>query len=125
MIGKVLFTLAVILVVALIWRTRRPPQQRLAGPPRLVNPPAGRRLPWRLLAFAAVGIMLAASVFLLYDHWRDNNEEVFVRVVDAGSGRAAEYRARRGDIGEREFVTIDGRRVVLAASERLETTRLR
>jgi hypothetical protein len=125
MIGKVLFTLGVILVVVLIWRTRRPRQAQLSAPPRLVNPPRRRQLPWRALAFVAVAVMLAASVFLVYDHWRDSNEEIFVKVVDAGSGRVAEYRARRGDIGEREFVTTDGRHVVLAASERLETVRLR
>jgi hypothetical protein len=125
MVGKVLFTLAVILVVALIWRTRRPRQPQLAAPPRLVNPAKRRQLPWRVLAFVAVAVMVAASVFLVYDHWRDNNEEIFLRVVDAGSGRVTEYRARRGDIGEREFVTTDCRHVVLAESEPLETTRLR
>lgn len=69
--------------------------------------------------------MLAASAFVLYEHWRDRSEVIFIRVVDAGSGRAAEYRAQRGDIGEREFVTTDGRRVVLAETERLETSTIR
>jgi hypothetical protein len=45
--------------------------------------------------------------------------------VDASSGRAAEYRAQRGDIEDREFVTTDGRRVVLADTERLETSTIR
>ena len=69
--------------------------------------------------------MLLASAYFLYEYWRDRNEVIFIRVVDAGSGRAAEYQAQRGDIQEREFVTTDGRRIVLAATERLETSTVR
>jgi hypothetical protein len=125
MIGKLLFTLGVIVVVAFVWRTRRPaaPENRV---PRLVNPaPPTRRWPIRGLALAGGGVMLLASVYLLYDHWRDNNEVIFIRVVDASSGRSAEYRAQRGDIEDREFVTTDGRRIVLAETERLETSTVR
>ena len=125
MIGKILFTLGVILVVALIWRTRSPRAPASADAPRLVNPSAPRRLPVRALAAGAVALMLLASGYLLYEHWRDGSEVIFIRVVDAGSGRAAEYRAQRGDIQDREFVTTDGRRIVLAETERLETSTVR
>ena len=125
MIGKILFTLGVILVVALIWRTRSPRPAAGSAAPRLVNPSAPRRAPIRALAVGAVVLMLLASGYLLYEHWRDNSEVIFIRVVDAGSGRAAEYRAQRGDIQDREFVTTDGRRIVLAETERLETSTVR
>ncbi|MCP5431131.1 MAG: hypothetical protein H6962_13680 [Chromatiaceae bacterium] len=69
--------------------------------------------------------MLLASGFLLYEHWRDSTEVIFIRVVDAGTGRATEYRAQRGDIEDREFLTTDGRRVFLAETERLETSTIR
>jgi hypothetical protein len=122
MIGKVLFTIGVILVVALIWRTRQP---RAVAPaaPRLVNPTRSRRTDLiRYLAFAAVTVLLVASIYLIYDHWRDRHEVVVVRVVDASSGRSVDYRARRGDIGDRQFTTEDGRQIVLAETERLETS---
>jgi hypothetical protein len=125
MIGKVLFTLAVIFVVALIWRTRNPGRPATQPPPRLINPPAPRRLPVWGLAGAAVVLMLLASGYMLFEHWRDSTEVIYIRVVDAGSGRAAEYRAQRGDIEDREFLTVDGRRVVLADTERLETSTIR
>jgi len=125
MIGKILFTLAVILLVALIWRTRSPRPAAEQAPPRLVNPSVARRSPLRLLAMAAVVLMLLASSYLLYEHWRDGSEVIFIRVVDAGSGRAAEYQAQRGDIEDREFLTTDGRRIVLAETERLETSTIR
>jgi len=125
MIGKILFTIGVILVVALIWRTRNAPP---AGPkvlPRVVNPPGSKRSPVRLLALSAVTLMLLGSAYLLYEYWRDSSEVIFIRVVDAASGRATEYRAQRGDIEDRAFVTTDGRRIVLAETERLETTTVR
>jgi hypothetical protein len=124
MLGKILFTIGVILVVALIWRTKRPPSG-VAAAPRLINPDtpgSRRRWPVRGLAIGAVALMIVASGFLLYDHWRDNNEVIVIRVVDASSGRSTEYRAVRGDIGERVFTTLDGRRIVLAETERLETS---
>lgn len=125
MIGKVLFTLAVVLVVALIWRTRQEARPGEPVPPRLVNPPDKRRAMIRYLAYAAVSMILAASGYLLYDHWRDSTEVIFIRVVDARSGRAVEYQASRGDIEDREFITTDGRRIVLAETERLETSTVR
>lgn len=125
MIGKVLFTLGVILLVALIWRTRRPRLAEQRPEPRLINPPAQRQWPVRGLAIGAVALMLLASIFLLYEQWRDNSEVIYIRVVDASTGRTAEYRAQRGDIEDREFVTTDGRRIVLAETERLETSTIR
>ena len=125
MIGKILFTVAVILVVALIWRTRSPRRMGERPPPPLINPPPARRWPVKGLAVAAVTLMLFASVYLLYEYWRDRSEVIFIRVVDAGSGRTAEYRAQRGDIQDREFTTTDGRRIVLAETERLETSTIR
>ena len=125
MIGKILFTIGVILVVALIWRTRHPAQASANAEPRLINPRTQRGWPMKGLAIGAIALMLLASGFLLYDHWRDSAEVIFIRVVDAPSGRATEYRAQRGDIQDREFVTTDGRRIVLAETERLETSTVR
>jgi len=125
MIGKILFTIAVIAVVALIWRTRSTPSATTRSSPRLINPPRRWRSPVRALAAAAVVLMLLASAYLLYEHWRDRNEVIFIRVVDAPTGRSVEYRAQRGNIDDREFITTDGRRVVLAETERLETSTVR
>jgi len=125
MIGKILFTIAVILVVALIWRTRQPAQGSARPEPHLINPKAQRRWPIRGLAIGVIALMQLASGYLLYEYWRDGNEVIYIRVVDASSGRTAEYRAARGDIGERTFTTVDGRHIVLAETERLETSTIR
>jgi hypothetical protein len=124
MIGKVLFTIGVILLVALIWRTRNAPTGQRRLPPRVINPPPERRPAIKALAIGAGVVMLVASALLLVDYWQDNNEVIFIRVIDARSGQATEYRAERGAIKDREFVTVDGRHVVLAETERLETSTL-
>jgi len=123
MLTKILFTVAVVVAVLAFARFRQQRQSELAAStPRLVNPPAKRNIPVRWLASAAVVLMLLATGVLLYTHWQDANLVIQVRVVDAGSGKVATYRARRGDIDDREFVTVDGVHVVLAETERLETT---
>lgn len=125
MLGKILLTLGVILAVALIWRTRRPPLATGRASPRLINPSPGRRWPISALTSTIVMLAVLASSYLLYEHWRDNSEVIYVRVVEASSGRAVSYRAQRGDIEDREFLTVDGRRIVLADTERLETSTVR
>jgi len=45
---------------------------------------------------------------------------VSVRVINANTGSSVSYQARRGDVKDRSLETVDGRRVVLAAVERLE-----
>jgi S-adenosylmethionine hydrolase len=66
--------------------------------------------------------MIIAGGWLMYDHWEKSSEMVFVRVVDSGTQKVTEYRAYRGDIEERAFVTVDNVSVTLAATERLETS---
>jgi len=122
MLSKILFTIAVIVGVLAFARFRQRRSAELASnPPRVIHP-AVRRMPIGWLASAAVVLMLLASGVLLYNHWRDANAVIYVRVVDAGSGQSTAYRAYRGDIEDREFVTVDGVRVILAETERLETS---
>jgi len=123
MLTKILFTAAVILAVVAVVRFRRQREALVSREePRLVNPPKRKSMPIGWLASAAVALMLIASGVLLYNHWKDSNVVITVRVVDAGSGKSETYRAYRGDVDDREFVTVDGMRVVLAETERLETS---
>ena len=61
MLGKILFTIGVIVLVVLIWRTRRPRDASAYREPRLVNPPVRRQWPIRGLALGVVALMLATS----------------------------------------------------------------
>jgi len=123
MLTKILFTVAVIVAVLAFARFRQQRQSQMASAaPRVIDAPQRRPVAVGWLASAAVVLMLIASGVLIYTHWQDANVLIQVRVVDAGTGKVATYRAYRGDISDREFTTVDGVHVVLAATERLETT---
>ena len=123
MLTKILFTVAVVVAVLAFARFRQQRQSQMASAaPRVIDAPQRRPVPVGWLASAAVVLMLIASGVLIYTHWQDANVLIQVRVVDAGTGKVATYRAYRGDISDREFTTVDGVHVVLAATERLETT---
>jgi hypothetical protein len=44
---------------------------------------------------------------------------VSIQVINATTGQVTTYRARRDEIEGRQFETLDGRRVTLAAVERM------
>ena len=62
---------------------------------------------------------LLGQIILFFD-WREDYRVVELRVVNTNTGRAQEYRAHKGDVENRRFVTVDGRVVTLADVERLE-----
>jgi len=123
LLGKILLTAAVIfgVLVYLRYRNQQSMPAASAGP-RVINPAAPKRRAIGWLASGAVVIAILGSGFWLYDYWQEQNAVLYVRVVDAGTGHMTDYRAYRGDIRDREFVTIEGTRVRLARTERLETT---
>ncbi|MEJ2575823.1 MAG: hypothetical protein P8106_03820 [Gammaproteobacteria bacterium] len=116
MFGKILLTVAVIVGAVLILRLRA----RRAAPAQAVAAPVGQGRVIRGLAVGAVIVMLAAAVLMLYLEWRAGSEVIQVRVIDARSGQAQTYQVLRGDVDERSFLTTDGRRIVLAETERME-----
>lgn len=116
MVTKIIFTLAVIALVVVLVRFRQRPAHRPAA-----KPPTAVRSGWfKGVAIAVVVVMLAGSVVILYLHWRDSHQVLQVKVIDSRSGRVSEYQVYRGRLGERGFETLDGRRVTLAETERLE-----
>lgn len=115
MITKILFTLAVVAGVVLLVKLRRRPV------PKAAPEPDETAQGFRWLALVAVGLMVIGSAFFIWQAWRDASEVLVLRVVDTRSGQVTEYRAYRSDVEGRSFRTLDGRRVTLAETERLET----
>jgi len=79
----------------------------------------------RIAVIILVAFMILGSGVYLYFEWQDRYRVVSVRVVDTQSGQSVSYEARRGDVGERSFVTLDGLRVTPAETERIEMTATR
>jgi len=124
MLGKILFTAGLVAVLYLALRARfraghiaqSKPSTRGVGGSRPVD---DARLP-RIAAWSLIGVMLGGSALMLYVQWEDGYRVVPVRVINTNTGRSVTYQARRAEVGERSFRTIDGTRVTLAEVERLE-----
>ncbi len=123
MLSKILFTLAVVIGVLALFRWRR--QRQLEMLPASVPTQPGVRsktqpvLKW--FALLVIALMIGGAALWLLHAWRAAGEIVTVQVFDAGSGSMAEYQAYRSDLETRSFRTVDGRRVTLAETERMET----
>lgn len=123
MLTKILFTLAVVIGVLALFRWQRqrsgldtPARDSIRAAPR-----NGGRPVFRWFAIAVIGLSIAGVGLWLLHAWRAAGEIVTVRVFDAGSGAMTEYQAYRSDLDNRSFRTVDGRRVTLAETERMET----
>lgn len=117
MLGQILLTLAVIAIAYLVLRSRRAPSPARKQPPtdrRHLSPQLAKILANGLLAF-----MLLGSLFYLVNQWQRGRQVVTVEVVNANTGQVSEFRAQRGDVEGRTFVTLDGQRIRLADVERM------
>ena len=125
MFMKLLLTLLVIAGALLTLRLRA--QRRLNPPPpqeRLINssqPENSRRRLWVLFSGGLMFLVLVGTGFYIYHQWQDNYREVIIRVIDSQTGNVVLYSAYKGDVDGRSFITLDGRSVTLAESERMET----
>lgn len=149
MLGKLLLTLLVIVLAALFIRQRarnrrqRPPNGANAAgnsAPARDNPwgrgPAQRRSPdipadgrrfrpgsGRLAAWTVLAVILAAGLGLYYLGWREARQPVTV-ILYGNESEPVVYEVRRSELGDRVFTTLDGRRVTVSASERMEVVGL-
>ena len=117
MITKVLFTMLVIIVVGMLFRS----SSQAPGSPRRASLRQGETagLAPRTVAYLLVGLLIIVSSVLYYFSWSDANQLVKLRVVGA-NGVLSQYQAYQKDIDNREFITIDGVLIKLADSDRLE-----
>lgn len=122
MLTKLLLTLAIIAAAYLFLRYRR--RQASAGP--RVEPAADesvRRTFSQLAAALLVVITIMIGAFFLH-RWYDDRTLMEVRVIDTRSGEVSRYQAYKGDLEGRSFLTIEGRAVSIADSERMEVQRI-
>lgn len=121
MLKQVLITLLVAAIVIVVARIQR--SRRVAREQRPLQDAAVET--WYRSPTAIVGFIFAALVILSttavtgYRYWVAN-QIVQVEVIDPGSGARTVYQVKRKDLGEREFRTVDGRRVSLGAGDRVE-----
>ena len=121
MFWKLVLTGAVILGAFLVIRAR---MHRLREVPvsESQRRPAVSRSVVRGLAYALAGLSLGGAAFYLVHSWDAGRQILLVQVVNANTGLAAEYQARRRDIEARGFRTLEGQVIRLAEVERMILT---
>lgn len=142
MIGKILLTLAVI-VLAVVYLRKRAAMRRLeaaarqqqaapqsqvdqflttaasqASRPSADSRQLNRTLRWLLWSLALLAV-LSGSLYT-YHRWQDNNRELTILLYRDGDTAPVVYRVPRHSLGDRSFVTHDGVQVTVSASERME-----
>ncbi len=114
MLTKILFTLAVILVVALVFRTKSQPAGASAAP---APDKGGISAP--MVAYSLLGLVIAISALVFVLHWQEQHRIINIRVIDS-QGTTLNYQAYKKAVDGRRFTTIGGLAVDLADSDRIE-----
>ncbi|MCY3768788.1 MAG: hypothetical protein OXG56_05415 [Gammaproteobacteria bacterium] len=115
MLAKILFTLLVILVVALVFRTK----QGVRQPARDREPDGTHSLSPQGVAYGLIGLLLLISVAVFVIKHQSDNRIVNISVI-AKDGESTLYQARHKDIKGRQFLTLDGKQVALGENDRVE-----
>ncbi|MES3007578.1 MAG: hypothetical protein V4751_07395 [Pseudomonadota bacterium] len=129
MLGKLLLTLGIILIAILFLRKYRQDErlrlQKLTGkkPNALPGNGAATKAPlsdYRFAAYLFIALTLGGGSYLYYLRWQDDTSLVTVILHRDGAGSPVTYQVYKNQLEERAFTTIDGIRVTVASSERME-----
>lgn len=124
MLGKILLTIIVVLL-AIVWiRKHREQERREALQTRKVAPPteqvAAPLNDYRFAAYLFLALMIGSGSYLYYVRWEDEHSLVTVILHRDGEQSPVTYQVLKSELGNRAFTTIDGVRVTVASSERME-----
>ena len=117
MLLKVLFTLAVILAVAVIFRVKNQPLK--PPPPDAATDRSRAGVSSRAVIYTLLGLIIAISILVFVLHWSDQRRIINIRVTNS-QGDTINYQAYRKTIEGRRFTTLDGVDVTLGTSDRVE-----
>ena len=117
MLLKILFTLAVVLAVAVIFRVKNQPQK--SSPPNAATDHSRGGVSSRAVIYTLLGLIISISILIFVLHWSDQRRIINIRVTDS-QGETINYQAYRKTIKGRRFTTLDGVDVTLGASDRVE-----
>jgi hypothetical protein len=116
MIGKILITLAVIMICMWMLSSRVKPGLR-----EIPNPVAERnKKHMRNGAIAFMVIMAIAAGVMIYLDVDKRSTVVTVHVINTQSGAQKSYRVMKNDIHSDGFTTLDGLQIFVAGIERIE-----
>ena len=130
MLGKILLTLAVIIIAFFFVRQRD--MKEKSGPARNTLPPAKSNekaakqednslsADLRLGAYMFLALVIGLGAALYYFQWQDDHSILTVRLHSDGQREAIVYQVYKFELAERSFTTLEGILVTVASSERME-----
>ena len=118
MLTKILFTIAVIIVVLLVYQARFRPVSQVVNKARSDSFFAQKPSKW--VVYTVAGILAVASGIVYFFKWHSDNTVLTIRVITSQQEQPYIYKARQKDFKGRTFTTLDGRMVTLGDSERIE-----
>lgn len=124
MLGKLLLTITVVLL-AIVWiRKLREQERREARRSSSATPPPEKEVAplndFRFAAYLFLVLMIGSGSYLYYVRWEDEHSLVTVILHRDGEQSPVTYQVFKSELGNRAFTTIDGVRVTVASSERME-----
>jgi len=124
MLGKTLLTIAIILL-GIVWvrQLRQQKRKELAATGHTLSGPAAPApalSDYRFAAWLFLAVMLGLGGYLYYLQWQEDNSVVRILLHREGNAAPVTYDVRRHQLEERAFTTVEGVRVTVAASERME-----
>ena len=118
MLTKILFTVAVIVVVLLVYQARfRPVSQAVQ---KAKSEVAFQHKPARWVVYTVAGILALTSGVVYFFKWQSDNTIMTIRVISSQQEEPYTYKARQKDVKGRTFTTLDGRVVTLGDADRIE-----
>jgi hypothetical protein len=126
MLGKILLTISIVLL-GLVWvrqmRQHKRNEAAAAGrslPGTSATAPAPALNDYRFAAWLFLALMLGLGGYLYYLQWQEDNTVVQILLHREGNSAPVTYEVRRKQLEARAFTTVEGVRVTVAASERME-----
>ncbi|MBL6905066.1 MAG: hypothetical protein ISR27_06015 [Pseudomonadales bacterium] len=129
MLGKILLTLAVIVIAFFFVRQRDMKNRTDSARPKtrtaLPKTPKAQEdntlsADLRLGAYMFLVLVIGIGIALYYFQWQDDHSILTVRLHREGQARPIEYQIYKYHLAERSFTTLDGILVTVASSERME-----
>jgi hypothetical protein len=130
MLGKILLTLAVMIIAFFFVRQRD--MKRKSSLARKALAPAKSKekavepedhnlsADLRLGAYMFLVLVIGLGAALYYFQWQDDHSILTVRLHSDGQREAIVYQVYKFELAERSFTTLDGILVTVASSERME-----
>ena len=115
MLTKIFFTIVVIVIVALVFRTKAAPQKAKI----VEQEESDGSLSVRTVAYIIIVVLVVVSSTIFYFKYQSDNKIINIRII-SDDGTSTVYQAHQKSIKGRQFETLDHRKVTLGESDRIE-----